>query len=238
MYRWHVMDPIRFEQDLRVTIQALGWRPPLDGEPRYLAAAGRHRLDRVLVPRPMKIAEIVTTVVGTPWRELTFVELVADDGRRGLGEVRMVNKTDTLLACIGELGERYVVGTDPFEVERLAWTSAGPTTAVPARSCSPRSRRSRSACWDLIGQELGVPVWKLLGGRFHERVPAYANGWYQVDREPAAIAELRAAVVARGYRGLKLDPFGAASRELSPAELAAATRSSRPSARRSARRRP
>ena len=32
MYRWHVMDPIRFEQDLRVTIQALGWR---DGG-RYL----------------------------------------------------------------------------------------------------------------------------------------------------------------------------------------------------------
>jgi hypothetical protein len=26
MYRWHVMDPIRFEKDLRVTIQDLGWR--------------------------------------------------------------------------------------------------------------------------------------------------------------------------------------------------------------------
>jgi hypothetical protein len=26
MYRWHVMDAIRFERDLRVTIQALGWR--------------------------------------------------------------------------------------------------------------------------------------------------------------------------------------------------------------------
>lgn len=32
LYRWHIMDPIRFEQDLRVTIQALGWRK--DG--RYL----------------------------------------------------------------------------------------------------------------------------------------------------------------------------------------------------------
>ncbi len=32
MYRWHILDPIRFEQDLRVTIQALGWRN--DG--RYL----------------------------------------------------------------------------------------------------------------------------------------------------------------------------------------------------------
>jgi hypothetical protein len=26
MYRWHVMDPIRFDEDLKVTIQALGWR--------------------------------------------------------------------------------------------------------------------------------------------------------------------------------------------------------------------
>jgi hypothetical protein len=26
MYRWHIADPVRFEQDLRVTIQALGWR--------------------------------------------------------------------------------------------------------------------------------------------------------------------------------------------------------------------
>lgn len=25
MYRWHVQDPIRFEQDIRITIQALGW---------------------------------------------------------------------------------------------------------------------------------------------------------------------------------------------------------------------
>jgi hypothetical protein len=30
MYRWHIMDPIRFKRDLRVTIQALGWR----GDPR------------------------------------------------------------------------------------------------------------------------------------------------------------------------------------------------------------
>jgi hypothetical protein len=32
MYRWHIPDPIRFERDLRVTVQALGWR----SGPRYL----------------------------------------------------------------------------------------------------------------------------------------------------------------------------------------------------------
>lgn len=36
MYRWHVMDPIRFERELKVTIQALGWR----SERRFLP--GQH----------------------------------------------------------------------------------------------------------------------------------------------------------------------------------------------------
>jgi hypothetical protein len=34
MYRWHIPDPVRFETDLRVTIQALGWRT--DADRRYL----------------------------------------------------------------------------------------------------------------------------------------------------------------------------------------------------------
>jgi len=42
MYRWHVMDPIRFTQDLRVTIQALGWRSGgryLPGQPDISSVA-------------------------------------------------------------------------------------------------------------------------------------------------------------------------------------------------------
>jgi hypothetical protein len=37
MYRWHIMNPIRFNDELRVTIQALGWRAAIGGERRYLA---------------------------------------------------------------------------------------------------------------------------------------------------------------------------------------------------------
>ncbi len=36
MYRWHIPDPIRFEKDLCVTIQALGWRSGTSGGRRYL----------------------------------------------------------------------------------------------------------------------------------------------------------------------------------------------------------
>jgi hypothetical protein len=42
LYRWHVLDPIGFREDLRVTIQALGWGPdrkyrPLTDEPASVA---------------------------------------------------------------------------------------------------------------------------------------------------------------------------------------------------------
>ena len=166
----------------------------------------------------MRIVDVVTTVVGAPWRELTFVELVADDGRRGLGEVRMVNKTDTLVACIAELADRYVVGADPFDRETLAFNIQRTEYSRPGEVTQSALAAFDVACWDLMGQALGVPVWKLLGGRFRDRVPAYANGWYQAERDPQVIARLALRVVKRGYRALKLDPFGAASAELSTTE--------------------
>jgi len=162
----------------------------------------------------MKVSDIRVTVVGAPWRELVFLELVTDTGLTGVGEVRMVNKTDTLVACIGELAPRYVIGADPFDVERLAWNVQRADYGRPGEVAQSALAAFDVACWDLMGQSLGVPLWKLLGGKFRDRVPAYANGWYQAERDPKAIAQLARAVVARGYRALKLDPFGAASAEL------------------------
>ena len=34
LYRWHIVDPVRFTKDLKVTMQALGWMQ--DGSGRYL----------------------------------------------------------------------------------------------------------------------------------------------------------------------------------------------------------
>jgi len=40
------------------------------------------------------------------------------------------------------------------------------------------------ALWDLVGKACAQPVYRLLGGRCHERLPAYANGWYGGARTP------------------------------------------------------
>lgn len=166
----------------------------------------------------MKITRAVTTIVGTPWRELVFLELETDAGLVGTSEVRMVSRTATVDACIHELAPRHVIGTDPFDVERLAWNIQRAEYDRPSEVSQSALACFDVACWDLMGQSLGVPIWKLLGGKFHERVPAYANGWYQTERDPAAIAALARQVVARGYRGMKLDPFGHASAELDAPE--------------------
>jgi hypothetical protein len=44
MYRYHVMNPVRFESDFKVTIQALGW-----GYNGRWLHAGRRRFRRLLV---------------------------------------------------------------------------------------------------------------------------------------------------------------------------------------------
>jgi D-galactarolactone cycloisomerase len=62
------------------------------------------------------------------------------------------------------------------------------------------------ALWDLKGKALGLPVSALLGGRFRERVQAYATGLYftQTDDLPAALAAEAAGYVAQGFRAIKM----------------------------------
>src|SRR5260370_31489920 len=176
----------------------------------------RLRANSLELMRPVKIKDVRCTVVVAPWRELTFVELLTDADFIGISEVRMVTKTDTLVSCIRELAPRYVIGTSPFDTARLAWNFQRAEYGRPGEIAQSALSAFEIACWDLVGQLLGVPIYQLIGGRFRDRIPAYANGWYQTERDPALIATLAAGVVARGYRALKLDPFGAAYGSMSP----------------------
>jgi galactonate dehydratase len=166
----------------------------------------------------MRITALRIGVVGTPWRNLTVVEIQTDAGLSGVGEARMVNHTDALLGYLEYARRAHVVGSDPFEIESLVYRMFRTDYERSGEIVMSGIGVVEVACWDIIGKALGQPVHRLLGGALRERIPAYANGWYTVSRDPQEFHDAALKVTERGYRALKLDPFGPGQLELGAAE--------------------
>ncbi|MDT0426618.1 mandelate racemase/muconate lactonizing enzyme family protein [Streptomyces salyersiae] len=166
----------------------------------------------------MRITGISTHVVGTPWRNLTYVRVHTDEGLTGVGETRMLGRTNALVGYLEEASANHITGSDPFAVEdlvrRMKYGDYGRAGEIVMSGIAV----VEMACWDIKGKALGVPVWQLLGGKVTDRVKAYANGWYTTERTPEAYHEAARAVVGRGYRALKIDPFGTGHLELGQEE--------------------
>nr|WP_246300598.1 mandelate racemase/muconate lactonizing enzyme family protein [Actinopolyspora biskrensis] len=149
---------------------------------------------------------------------MTYVRLHTDDGLVGVGETRMLGHTEALLGYLNEAARNHVVGADPFNIEALVWRMKRGDYGRAGEVVMSGIACVEMACWDIIGKALGEPVWRLLGGNVRDRVKAYANGWYTVERAPEQFHEAARSVVDSGYRALKFDPFGPGRWELEPAE--------------------
>src|SRR5438046_6512033 len=163
---------------------------------------------------PLKISQVTPLVMGTEWRNLTIVKVRTDEGLAGVGEVRMVNHTQALLGYLEHAIPNHVLGADPFDIEALVqrmWRTdferAGATVMSGIAAIEV-------ACWDIVGQATGQPVFKLMGGAVRDRIKAYANGWYTVERTPQEFHAAARRVLEKGYQALKFDPFGEGFYEL------------------------
>ena len=168
----------------------------------------------------MKITAVTPLVLGTPWRNLTFVKVETDSGLYGLGEVRLNNRTNALLGYLSEAVPRYAIGRDPFEVEDLVAKMTIADFGRMGEVTMSAVSILEMACWDIIGKSVGLPCYRLMGGAVRDRIKAYANGWYTVERTPEMFHAAALRVVERGYLALKLDPFGAGRYELNLDEQA------------------
>ncbi len=169
----------------------------------------------------MKLTDIKTFVVGNPppgygGRYFVFVKLSTDGNVHGVGEAYCVPFHPQLVArLIVDVFERYVLGEDPHDIERI-WRrvySAG-YTQHPDLTLMGVLSALEMACWDIIGKEAGQPVYKLLGGRVHERLRSYTyiyarpGDTVDVYQDPQLSAERAAEYVAQGFTALKFDPAG------------------------------
>jgi galactonate dehydratase len=169
----------------------------------------------------MKITRFETFLANAGLRNYLFLRLSSDTGLTGIGEATLEWQEKTVETLCHEWLERRILGRDPFDIERIIGDLVrdqyqGGSTVMTAISAV------EVALWDLVAKACRQPLYRLLGGRYHERLPAYANGWYGGATTADEFAEKARDVVARGYGAMKFDPFGTAWRVLSRDELAAA----------------
>ena len=166
----------------------------------------------------MKITKINTYIVGNPWKNWVFVKLETDEGVHGIGEGTVMYFAKTVEAAIQELTP-FVIGMDPMQVEILYQRLTRDTYADGAQIQMSAVAAIEIACWDIIGKVTNQPIYNLWGGRCHDKLRAYAKGWYRGHRTPESFAEKASMVVSRGYTALKFDPFGSAWRTFSRYEF-------------------
>ncbi len=138
-------------------------------------------------PLHLKVTDLKTFIVnrgGVNGNNYVFVKIYTNQGITGLGEGSVTSKEATVATAIQE-HHRYLVGRDPCDIE-MHWQAmyrwprwrGGPilNSAISAVEI---------ALWDILGQALGQPIWRLLGGKARDRVQMYVHAGGDTPQEYA-----------------------------------------------------
>jgi L-alanine-DL-glutamate epimerase-like enolase superfamily enzyme len=147
-----------------------------------------------------------------------LVEIDTDAGLTGLGEAKVgvgnLGNYAALVTLIHAELAPVLIGRDPRDITAL-WEAIyngtrahyvarhGRTFPIVGRRGITVSALSGIdiALWDLLGKAMGQPVWRLLGGRLREQIPAYASGgWAPVG----GVGKQLRQYVERGHRAVKM----------------------------------
>jgi L-alanine-DL-glutamate epimerase-like enolase superfamily enzyme len=154
-----------------------------------------------------------------PTFDSVIVRVETDCGITGWGEAKA--GVGSAAACAGLaaiINDDYaplLVGQDPRDISRLwdvMYNTPREGYAVASGYALPQvGRRGLSisaiagvdvALWDILGKSLNVPVWRLLGGKRVDRMPAYASGGWA---DAANIgAQLQDYCDTAGFRAVKM----------------------------------
>ena len=174
--------------------------------PSRVKADGSLKITRFVI-RQAKVREA--------WRTLVLLEIHTDAGLIGLGEASLPLRPEIAAESLRWL-EKHLVGHDPAGPEahwhRLyydtaRWRRGGAlTTALSAVDI---------ALWDLEGKRLGVPVWRLLGGRLRSHMRAYCSHWtygLHGDYAPDSFARRAEQTRRKGWTAVKWSLIGESPR--------------------------
>ena len=171
----------------------------------------------------MRITQVCCQIVRLPSveaktassQDAVLVRVRTDGGLEGIGEADASPEVvkaviDAPFSHNVACGLREVlVGEDPLETERL-WQKMYRRTMYFGRTSVTIAAMAAvdMALWDLKGKHFGEPIHRLLGGKQHDRIPAYASILF--GRDGAATADIARRWIGSGYGAIKFgwEPMG------------------------------
>jgi galactonate dehydratase len=143
-------------------------------------------------------------LTGTPFM---FVRVETKEGIVGWGEGTNFPKEATIATEI-EMVRPWVIGRSAYDIER--------TWAMIFRARNPQHGSAVQstisgidiALWDIVGQKLNMPVYKLIGGKVNDKIKIYTSyRWGNIPRTADAYKKRTQELVAEGAMAGKYDPF-------------------------------
>ena len=146
------------------------------------------------------------------WPHWTWVKIDTDAGLSGIGETYPRNPAE---AAVVHSIAPSLIGRDPRDIERI-WADL--YRAFDFQVTGGAEIRALSAVdlalWDLLGNSLRSPVYRLIGGQANPRVRLYNTCFpykYDFNREPEKI--MHELIETRGIHAIKIWPFDGAARK-------------------------
>lgn len=173
----------------------------------------------------MKITDVQACVIGrqeehsggSVW---TFVRVYTDEGIVGTGECNSGGPGFSGVAtkhAILEMKSR-LIGEDPsninmlYEKLRRGGRYGGSSSAPLIFALTG----IENALYDIVGKSLGVPVYKLLGGKFRDQIRLYADCHAGESNDPQAYGDKAIEVVEEGFGAVKFDVDSTGTGKLDP----------------------
>jgi galactonate dehydratase len=141
---------------------------------------------------------------GTPYM---FCRVETTEGIVGWGEGTNFPKEATIATEI-EMVRPWIIGQSAFDIERIWATLFRARNAQHGSAVQSSISAIDMALWDIVGQKLNLPVYKLLGGKINDEIKIYTSyRWGSIPRTADAYRQRTKELVAEGALAGKFDPF-------------------------------
>jgi galactonate dehydratase len=129
----------------------------------------------------VKITDVRSVIFWAGFKNMLVAIVETDEGIRGYGEAGVGQYLDGVAGAIESLKQR-IVGEDATRIEHL-WQLMFRGGFFPGGNILGSAVSAIDiALWDINARALGVPVYRLLGGRCRDKVPVYCHiGGHSVD---------------------------------------------------------